>query len=350
MEFKTGVLTLERLKPIQKYLENDEITNIDWNGTELWLRDTSNRCYKDDNTDVDETYVNNLIANIANSKGEVFNQEKNILETANEELHIRVTAVHKSIAPNGNALSIRRTTVKSRFTYDSLIKSGYIKEKELNLLINCIIAGCNVVVGGIPEAGKTEFGKYLSQYIPDDETVVTIEDSAEWYYKKLKPKASCIALETNEFFSYRDAIKLCMKLNPKRILFTEVRSTEVKELVALWTSGVPGITTIHSGGYRTIPDRILNLLESRHNSEQIENDIFYNLDIGIFINKKKNKDKTATRYVDEIGFFDRNNNKNECIDYMIHQKNVGNTLPDKILKKMEYAGIRNPFELNTYKI
>ena len=118
----------------------------------------------------------------------------------------------------------------------------------------------------------------------------------------------------------------------------------------MWTSGVPGITTIHSGGYRTIPDRILNLLESRRNSEQIENDIFYNLDIGIFINKKKNKDKTATRYVDEIGFFDRNNNKNECIDYMIHQKNVGNTLPDKILKKMEYAGIRNPFELNTYKI
>ena len=55
--------------------------------------------------------------------------------------------------------------------------------QTLNLLINCIKSGCNVMIAGVPEAGKSEFGKYLSLYIPDNEVVVTIEDSAEWFYK-----------------------------------------------------------------------------------------------------------------------------------------------------------------------
>ena len=171
----------------------------------------------------------------------------------------------------------------------------------------------------------------------------------EWYYKKLKPDAACISLKINDVFSYREAITLCMRLNPSRILFTEVRSSEIEELAALWTSGVPGITTTHSGNYRSIPDRLINLLENKNYSEQIENNIYENLDVGVVIKKRKNPDGTATRYIDEIGFFERVNKKNNCVDYMIKGTDVSNKLPDKILKKFEESNIKDPFYVDDNK-
>lgn len=349
MDFKANTLNDEVLTPINKYLADDEITNIDWNGNELWIKDVYNRCYRVDDPDVTANYIHNLIAIMANSKGINFNKESNTLQTDNEELHMRITAVHNSIAPNGDSLLIRRTTEKTRFTYKELVESGYISERNLNLLINCVISGCNIIVAGIPEAGKSEFGKYLSLYIPDNENVVTIEDALEWYYKKLKPDAACISLKINDVFSYREAITLCMRLNPSRILFTEVRSSEIEELAALWTSGVPGITTTHSGNYRSIPDRLINLLENKNYSEQIENNIYENLDVGVVIKKRKNPDGTATRYIDEIGFFERVNKKNNCVDYMIKGTDVSNKLPDKILKKFEESNIKDPFYVDDNK-
>lgn len=345
-EFQTGILTPERLKPLQKYLDDEAVTNIDYNGTELWIKDTSNRCYRIDDEEVTYEYINSLIAHIANSKGKRFNYEENVLETENEELHIRVTAVHDSIALNGNSLMIRKTTAKSRFTYDGLVKSGYADMQTLNLLINCIKSGCNVMIAGVPEAGKSEFGKYLSLYIPDNEVVVTIEDSAEWFYKKLKPDAACMALKTNDVFDYTQAIKLCMRLNPGRILFTEVRGSEVSDLVSLWTTGVPGISTIHAGNYRSIPDRILNLMPKDANLMQFENNIFENLDVGVVIRKRKMPDGTAERFIDEIGFFERSCGYNVCHDYLIKGNAVTDKIPDSIIEKMKSVNITNPFHLD----
>lgn len=345
MEFETGILTPERLEPLREYLEDDKITNIDWNGSELWIKTIFNQCYRVDPSEcrVTEDYIDTLIANITNSKSQMFNIENNRLEVENEDLHIRITAVHESIALNGNCLLIRKTTPKPRFTYNELISSGYIKEEQLNLLINCIISGCNLIIGGIPEAGKSEFGKYLSLYIPDNQVVVTIEDAVEWYYKNLKPDAACISLKVNDRFTYSEAISLCMRLNPDRILFTEARSAEVMDLVTLWSTGVPGICTIHAGMYDKIPDRILNMMPTRRDADRLENNIYDNLDVGVIIKKKKHPDGTATRYVDQIGFYERENGINRSVDYMIKNKVVADTLPEKILDKLEESGIKNPF-------
>ena len=64
-EFQTGILTPERLKPLQKYLDDEAVTNIDYNGTELWIKDTSNRCYRVNDEEITYEYINSLIANIA---------------------------------------------------------------------------------------------------------------------------------------------------------------------------------------------------------------------------------------------------------------------------------------------
>lgn len=90
MDFKANTLNDEVLTPLNKYLADDEITNIDWNGNELWIKDVYNRCYRVDDPDVTANYIHNLIAIMANSKGINFNKESNTLQTDNEELHMRI--------------------------------------------------------------------------------------------------------------------------------------------------------------------------------------------------------------------------------------------------------------------
>lgn len=68
MDFKANTLNDEVLTPLNKYLADDEITNIDWNGNELWIKDVYNRCYRVDDPDVTANYIHNLIAIMANSK------------------------------------------------------------------------------------------------------------------------------------------------------------------------------------------------------------------------------------------------------------------------------------------
>ena len=63
----------------------------------------------------------------------------------------------------------------------------------------------------------------------------------------------------------------------------------------------------------------------------------------------ENPDGTATRYIDEIGFFERVNKKNNCVDYMIKGTDVSNKLPDKILKKFEESNIKDPFYVDDNK-
>ena len=350
-EFQTGILTPERLKPLQPFLDDERITDIDWNGCELWVNTVTNESYMIDSKehDVTEQYVETLCAHIANSKHTNLNSENNYIRVESEDLHLRITAIDKSIAVLGNTLCLRKTTTEPRYTYSDLIETGYITEKLLDLLINCIIAGCNVVICGIPEAGKTEFGKYLSQYIPKNQKTVSIEDPLEWYYSKLNPGASCISLRVKKNFTYSDAISLCMTLNPKRIIIPEVKSVEAKELVELWHTGVPGITTAHTDDARKIPKRLLDMMPTRLDAERLENNIYEDLDIGILINKRKNISGEVNRYVEQICFYDRVDGKNYVLPYYMDGMIVEETLPQKILKHLERELIADPYALDSLK-
>ena len=212
----------------------------------------------------------------------------------------------------------------------------------LNLLINAVKAKLNIVICGEPEAGKTEFGKFLSMYIPDNQHTVTIEDTLEWHYKDLKPEASHTALQVNEAFTYTDALKECMRMNPKRILLSEVRSIEVKNLIELWNTGSKGITTLHTDDVRKIPDRMLNMMPTRLDAERLRNNIYENLDIGILIRRKK-VGNVIQRYIDQIACFSRIDEENLCRMILEDGRLVNKKLPADKMSVLGKAGIDNPF-------
>ena len=90
---------------------------------------------------------------------------------------------------------------------------------------------------------------------------------------------------SDELFGYSDAIKSSLRMIPKWIMLSEERSKEVKYLLESWSTGIHGLTTLHTDDVRSIPDRILNMLESRIDADRMVNDVYQTLDVGVLIRK-----------------------------------------------------------------
>ena len=116
-----------------------------------------------------------------------------------------------------------------RMTEEKMLADGYCSREVLLFLRNCMEAKLNMVFCGCPGAGKTELLKFLTQFIPKHEKVMTIEDNLEIHYRDINPGANCVELKVDEeFFSYTKAIKSALRQNPQWVLLSEARSTEVK--------------------------------------------------------------------------------------------------------------------------
>ena len=339
-EIMTGVITQERLRPFLVFLKNDEITDVDWNGSDLWIKNIYNESFMipKEEHEITPEFIQAFTTYVSDSVSKLFNQEKCVLEAETEDY--RIECVHESKAISGRCCCIRKTTRSPRMSYKYLIDSNYTDSHILNLLINCCIAKFNFIIAGEPGVGKTEFAKFLSLFVPDDQRVITIEDSPEWHYKELKTLADGIALQVNDDFSYTDALKTCMRLNPRRIFLSEVRSVEAKSLIECWSNGVKGFSTLHTDDARKIPDRILNMMPTRADAERLKNNVYENLDIGILINQKKDENGKNHRYIEQLCFFERNIEKEENKIFMIVEegKLITQEIPQSKIKKLK--GVR----------
>ena len=126
-------------------------------------------------------------------------------------------------------------------------------------------------------------------------------------------------------------------------MLSEARSKEEKYLLQSWSTGVRGMTTLHTDDVRNIPDRILNMLESRVDAERMENDIYQALDVGILIRKRRNEDGVVYRYIDQVCFFYRENYTNHVIMHVSDGQIVPHDIPKVILRRFKREGVNEPF-------
>lgn len=174
--------------------------------------------------------------------------------------------------------------------------------------------------------------------------MITIEDTLEIRYAETNPGKDCIEMKVSEdVFGYSEAIKSCLRMNPKWIMLSEARSKEVKYLLQSWSTGVRGMTTLHTDDVRNIPDRILNMLESRVDAERMENDIYQALDVGILIRKRRNEDGVVYRYIDQVCFFYRENYTNHVFMLVSDGQIVTHDIPKVILRRFKREGVNEPF-------
>lgn len=335
----------EYFGPLWKYIANEEITDVDYNGREIWLTNIYNERYRVNQSYVDENvtpaFVEQFTQRIANVVSQQFNKQNPELEAETSEL--RVTILHESIARSGRSISIRKTPPVIRLTAKKALAEKYCSKEILAVLINCVLTKMNLIFCGMPGIGKTECVKFFSQFVPGNERVITIEDTMEIRYSVTNPGKDCIELRVSDVFDYADAIKASLRLNPKWIMLSEARSKEVKYLLEGWSTGVRGMTTLHTDDVRNIPDRILNMLETRVDADRLENDIYQAMDVGVLIRKRKGEEGQVYRYIDQVCFFERENGKNRILMAVSDGKLILKEFPPQLKLKFLREGISDPF-------
>ena len=155
----------ELFSEISDEIDNEKITDIEWDGYNLWITELGIGSYIS-GKELSDKYVENISIKLANIMGVQFNRSRPILEANTENL--RISIWHESRCQK-KSMSIRKIPEYLRFDHMTLIESRYAPESIINLLENSVSAHLSIVVGGQPHAGKTELVKYLTTKIPHNE-------------------------------------------------------------------------------------------------------------------------------------------------------------------------------------
>lgn len=333
----------ENFGALLPFVIDDNITDVDWNGKQLWLTSITNerRCVSD--IVFDDSFFHRFAQRIANVKGCQFNKLNPVLEAETEDL--RISIMHESRAVTGLSCCIRKTPPFNRITSKMAVETNYCEEKLLHLLANCIKAHMNVVVCGEPKVGKTELAKYLSAFIPENERVYTIEDVLEWHYPEIKPRADCVEIQIDDDFTYSDAIKASLKQNPRWLCITETRGNEVRDLIKGFSTGVSGITTLHTDDVTKVPGRIVNMVEDDIDTIRFENNVYEFIDLAILVTIQMNRDGHRYRRISQVGFFvkDEKAHNNYCRVIYADGHFIFDTLPESVNSKFSVANVKNPY-------
>lgn len=322
------------------YIQKKEVTDIDYNGHELWITDLEHGRYRAE-VNVTEEFVEEFTHRIANRVNKPFNRMHNVLEAETKTL--RISIVHESAAVSGRSICIRKSLPEVRHTIESMLDTKYCPLPILNLLINCVRAKMNFVFCGEPGVGKTECAKFFSRFIPPNQRAITIEDNLEMHFREINPENDCVELQVSRELSYTDAIKLCLRQNPKWIILSEARSTEVQYLLEQWSTGVCGFTTLHLDDLRNLPDRIMNMIGRAKDAERLENYIYEFVSVGVLIRQRTDEKGRQKRYIDQVCFYDRYRGKNNIYMLLENGEILSKEIPKDIKRKMERAGIVEPF-------
>ncbi len=345
--------------PLNPYLQNDDITDISYsNNGQVHVKTLSKGIYRDENPNINNTFMEKLAFQCANMMGKSFNMAHPFLDVESAEL--RLNFVHDSIARNGIACVIRKTPAKIRLEKQKLLDEDYITLDIHDFLITCVQGHCNIIISGETGSGKTEFLKYLAAHTREDEKLITIEDTLELHLDRIFPHRDIVAMKTNNIASYSDVLVTCMRQNPKWILLSEVRSAEAVLAVRnSISSGHYILSTIHSDKAASIPSRMYSLLETNQDIEQFLKSIHRYVQLGVHIRGRQ--DKVTKRFKRDIAevtefFVDDNNEaghntiyrktedgvitKNKPSKYLIdYLDSQGIVLPDVIVDNVEELAV-----------
>lgn len=343
-KFLIGVMYEENFGALLPFIRDIEVTDINWNGKDLWIDDVSRGRYCS-GIKLDNDFIEAFCIRVANVVSKTFNKYYPRLEAETDDL--RITIIHKSVSHTGTTISIRKTPIVKRITFAKSIREDYYCPEEVaNLLSNSVKAKFNIVIGGLPGVGKTELVKYLTNYIFPRDRVITIEDTMEIHYSSINPNKDCVELKVDDtVFTYTDAIKSCLRLLPQWILLSEARSKEVQYLLESISTGAKCITTIHTDDMRKVPKRVVNMMGDMDNSALAEQMAYSYFDIGILVDKTQD---TATgkisRFIAQIVMYYEHGGENKCIVLYNRGKITGEEIPEEIMQQFNRMGIADPWK------
>lgn len=317
-------------KDLYPFIVDDNVTDIRWNGRALWIEDLKKGRYKAD-VILTAEFLNIFTSTIATQANVNFNQSQSSLQAETREL--RIHAVHPSrTGDHTYILAIRKTPAVARITDANVVKQGYT-DNFTRLLLRALVKGhCSGIIIGDVGAGKTELEKYLASFLPDNETIMTVEDTLEMKLPELYPWKDISAVKISSDYPAEQAIRDALRLLVKYLLIAEARGREIARIMEGASTGCTAITTIHAANVWEIPDRVVQMGGSDVEPEAFENDVYTFFDFGVKVAKKVTENGVQ-RKIDQLCFFDRQNKENHTYIFMKNGMLTGEIVPRAITDK-----------------
>lgn len=249
---------IRRFGILQELLQDSAITEIMVNGTAPVFVEKEGKLMQLPLWFETKEQLKQVIQQMVSEANRVVNEASPIVDVRLKD-GSRVNVVLSPVAVNGPILTIRRFP-KESITMEQLIAIHSVSEEIAVFLKKQVEAGKNILVCGGTGCGKTTFLNVLSGFIPEEERVITIEDSAELQLRNLP---NLVRLETRNAnvdgckeITIRDLLKTSLRMRPDRIIVGEVRGKEAVDMLQSVNVGHSAMTTVHANSVRDVISRL----------------------------------------------------------------------------------------------
>jgi pilus assembly protein CpaF len=244
--------------PIEPFLRDTDITEIMVNGfDDIWI-EREGKIYKVEGGFTNESHLRRTIDKIVGRVGRRVDEASPMVDARLPD-GSRVNAVIPPLALDGSLLTIRKFSADP-YTYEDLINFGSMSRATADFLAACVKGRLNILVSGGTGAGKTTTLNVLSSFIPEEERIITIEDSAELQLHQehvLRLESRPPNIEGRGEIKIRDLVRNSLRMRPDRIVVGEVRDAAALDMLQAMNTGHDGsICTVHANAPRDALARI----------------------------------------------------------------------------------------------
>lgn len=289
-------------------IKDEQITEVMINGPDDIFIEKSGKLYKVEQTFESERQLEDIIQKIVGQAGREVNQANPIVDTRLPD-GSRVNVVLPPISMKGATVTIRKFS-KTPMTIEQLLKYGSITPEVAHVLELLVKAKYNIFIAGGTGSGKTTFLNALSNFIPKDERVITIEDSAELQIVGIENLVSMETRNANASGSgaitIRDLIKSSLRMRPERIVVGEVRGGEALDMLQAMNTGHDGsLSTGHANSTKDMLSRLETMVLQGADGlplEAIRQQIASAVDIIIHLSRLRDKSRKTMEICEITGY------------------------------------------------
>jgi len=302
--------SLRKMDVLQELIEDDSITEIMIDGPDRIFLEKEGRLIKSTMVFPGNEKLLDVIQQIVGEQNRIVNESSPIVDTRLAD-GSRVNIVLPPIAIDGAAVTIRKFP-KNPFTIEQLISISSLSEEISVFLKTLVVAGYNIFISGGTGSGKTTFLNCLSNFIPKEERIITIEDSAEL---QIRGVDNLVRLESRNAtmeglleISMRDLIKSALRMRPDRIIVGECRGAEALDMLQAMNTGHDGsLSTGHANSCKDILSRLetMTLMGSIELPlAAIRSQIASGIDIIVQLSRLRDRSRKVVEVVEVDGIID----------------------------------------------
>ena len=296
-----------KLDLLQELIEDDEITEVMINGIDNIFIEKAGKIYMTDRSFPSREKLEDVIQQVVAGTNRLVNEASPIVDTRLAD-GSRVNVVLYPVALNGPVMTIRKFP-KEPITMNRLVEMEAMSGELADVFRKLVEAGYNIFISGGTGSGKTTLLNALSQYIPKDERIVTIEDNAELQILDVpnfvRLEARNANVEGVGEITIRELIRAALRMRPSRIIVGEVRGAETVDMIQAMSTGHKGsLCTGHSDSPRDMLRRLemMTLMGADLPLAAIQRQIASAIDIIIHIGRLWDKSRKVLEVVEVLDY------------------------------------------------